>query len=272
MLKSISILFLTFYSLVLCQDVYPYFSDPNKQMLYEEKKVYIIEKSGKDQYYTGGESYTELANLWGNVLFNEDPDYVVKQNPLRTHYKYYYEFKIKQGNNELTELQFLLAAGYSDKAEQIYQNYQMQIDEYNKEWKNYYAQLDYYNKNNRKITRKKRGDYTDTKLYNYLDSAFGVSFVIFVLESLFIIYMDGEAHDDAYKIWEISAVSTIGIYSSSFLFLIPRKIEYKEDSIIRPTEPQINKPVLQQVLSNHQIKSLAEAYNRRIYQSIKESN
>ena len=47
LVKPIAIILLGVYSFALGQDVYPYFSDPNKQTKFEDEKVYIIEKSGK---------------------------------------------------------------------------------------------------------------------------------------------------------------------------------------------------------------------------------
>ena len=78
------------------QETYLYFSEPNKQTQFEDKRVYIIEKSGSEQHYSGGKSYITMANMWSHVLIGENPQYVVKQTPLKTHYEYYYEFKIKK--------------------------------------------------------------------------------------------------------------------------------------------------------------------------------
>ena len=51
------------------------------------------------------------------------------------------------------------------------------------------------------------------------------------------------------------------------VYHIPTKEKYIEDTMYKPSPPST--PSLEQVLSNEQIKSLAEAYNRRIFEEIK---
>ena len=73
MKKYFAILFIFLYTFALAQDVYPYYSNPNKQIEFEDKKIYVIEKNEKEEYYTysGGTSYTQLANTWGYLLLDE---------------------------------------------------------------------------------------------------------------------------------------------------------------------------------------------------------
>ena len=89
------ILAISLCSVTLAQSTYPYFLDPNKQIEFEEKKITIMEIDEKEEYYTrsGGETWTEMANTWGYLLLDENPSYVVKQTPLKTHinYKHIYE-------------------------------------------------------------------------------------------------------------------------------------------------------------------------------------
>ena len=46
MKKIIAILFL--FTFAICQDVYPNFSDPKKQLQFERKRIYIKEVSEKE--------------------------------------------------------------------------------------------------------------------------------------------------------------------------------------------------------------------------------
>jgi len=72
------------------------------------------------------------------------------------------------------------------------------------------------------------------------------------------------------KSFNISSVIALGITSAFFITAYMGEDEkYTEDTMHKPYPP--SKPVIKQVLSNEQIKSLAEAYNRRIYEEIKTS-
>ena len=59
------------------------------------------------------------------------------------------------------------------------------------------------------------------------------------------------------------SIGSIGLIITGF---IPSKENYTVDSITKPMPP--SEPQLKQVLTNEQIKSLAESYNRRLYQKI----
>ena len=224
------------------QDEYPYFSDPEMQTKFEDNRVYIIEKSGKELHYSGGESYTELANTWGYILLDESPEYVVKQTPLKTHYEYYYDFKIKKGTKILDELEFLLETGYDSKAKEVYNNYEKIMTPYRIKYSEYEKQFNYYLENN-KTSIKSKNVYGECCLFPY----FGLTFLVGALNgfSPFI------------------SIGSIGLIITGF---IPSKENYTVDSITKPMPP--SEPQLKQVLTNEQIKSLAESYNRRLYQKI----
>ena len=224
------------------QDEYPYFSDPDKQITFEENKVYIIEKSGKELHYSGGESYTELANTFGYILLDESPKYVVKQTPLKTHYKYFYEFKIKKANRLLNELEFLLEAGYNSKAKDVYNNYENIMEPYRIKYAEYEKQFDDYIKNNKTSKQFKKSYGGNCCMYIFGAIAF-IGWVEIVPEII------GPA-----------------LAASLIAYLTPSKQYYEVNSLTQPTPP--TEPQLKQILSNEQIKSLAESYNRRIYNEI----
>ena len=228
------------------QDSYPYFSDPNKQTKFEDNRVYIIEKSGKELHYSGGESYTELANTWGYILLDESPEYVVKQTPLKTHYEYYYEFKIKKGTKTLNELEFLLEAGYNVKAKEIYNIYEEKMVPYKEQYAIYEKEINNYLENNKKIEK------------HYVRYGKSDCFAQYFLGSCAMIY--------AVPYIETAVFAGIGMLITYF---IPTKEKKVYDTISKPTPP--SEPTLGQVLTNEQIKSLAESYNRRIYEEIKVS-
>jgi hypothetical protein len=224
------------------QDVYPYFSDPGKQVTFEENKVYIIEKSGKELHYSGGESYTELANTFGYILLDESPKYVVKQTPLKTHYKYFYEFKIKKGMRLLNELEFLLEARYDSKAKDIYNNYEKIMEPYRIENAEYEKKLNYYKKNNKTSQKYK--------------IVFGDNCLVYGFAAMAILGVTAD-------FYEAMLTGAIGFAISYF---IPSKQYYTVNTMDKPMPP--SEPQLKQALSNEQIKSLAESYNRRTFNEI----
>jgi hypothetical protein len=278
LVKPIAIILLGVYSFALGQDIYPYFNDPNKQTKFEDEKVYIIEKSGKTQYYSGGENYTELANTLGYIFLDEDPDYVVVQTPLKTHYEYYYVFKIKQGTKELTELEFLVMAGYDTKAKEIYDTYEKKMRPYNIKYAAYKENLDNYYKNNKVVEHTKRVRWK----FNKLSSRLGCLSLCSILTMAYF-YAQGE-RASAYTMWGdnsgvwtdderesfgTSGVIALGITSAFFItWYMGIDEKYTEDTMDKPSPPSY-KPSIEQVLSNDQIKSLSESYNKRIYEEIK---
>jgi len=265
LVKPIAILLLGAYSFALGQDVYPYFSDPNKQTKFEDEKVYIIEKSGKEQHFSGGDSYTELANTWGYILLDEDPDYVVKQTPITTYYEYYYEFKIKQGAKELTELEFLLTAGYDAKAKEIYDKYEKKMSLYNTQYATYEKELKNYLENNKKIEKVRLVYYKGNRLF-YSFAFIGVLGTISFFTEINRRVNYKQA--DTYKAFGVMLFGILGGITS--FIVIPTEEKFEEDTMSKPSPP--SEPRIEQVLSNEQIKSLAESYNRRIYEEIKNAN
>ena len=63
------------------------------------------------------------------------------------------------------------------------------------------------------------------------------------------------------EIWGILTLG--GAIGAAIAYYIPQREKYEEDTMYKPSPP--SEPSIVQVLSNEQIKSLAEAYNRRLY-------
>ena len=68
---------------------------------------------------------------------------------------------------------------------------------------------------------------------------------------------------------EVLPLTLGGAVGAAIAYYIPQREKYEEDTLSKPSPP--SEPSIEQVLSNEQIKSLAEAYNRRIYEEIKNS-
>jgi hypothetical protein len=239
------------------QDTYPYFSEPNKQTQFEDKRVYIVEKSGSEQHLSGGKSYITMANRWRHVLRGENPQYVVKNKPIKTHYEYYYEFKIKKGAKILNELEFLLEAGYNDKAKQVYNIYEKTLTPYRNEYRRYEEKLNYFYSSNNKTTKEK----IVFKESFEGQAVLGGCFLIYGL-SYFLNFSAFIEEGDTGKI----ITSGIPLLAIGFMLMNPSIKKYDESSLKKPVKPI--EPTLNQVLSNEQIKSLAESYNRRLYDEI----
>ena len=244
------------------QDSYPFFSDPNKQIEFEEKRFYIIEKSGKEMHYSGGESYTELANTLGYILLDESPKYVVKQTPIKTHYTYFYDFKIKRGTKILTELEFLFEAGYEAKAKEVFSIYENVLAPYRSQLADYRKKLDYFNKNNR-ITTSKETNWDDETAGGCYNTVIGC-YAMMTWPLIAWAILDDDFRDVIYFEDEGMWLPVIAIINVMSMF--PIKGEKKVNSLPIPQKPV--EPTLKQALANEQIKSLAEAYNRRLYKEI----
>ena len=98
---------LIFATPLLAQDTYPYYSDPEKQLLYGSKKIEIDFKESTKQIISGGGSqFNPLYILKDDVFLFEDMPMLYNES-INTNYVYHSEFKIFQNNRELSEIDFL---------------------------------------------------------------------------------------------------------------------------------------------------------------------
>ena len=85
------LIILSLLSFVLSEDVYPYFSDIEKQLEFEEKRIIITEVNEKEMYLSGGGSeFNELSLLLPYV----EPRYI--NSNIETKYRYIYKLEIKK--------------------------------------------------------------------------------------------------------------------------------------------------------------------------------
>ena len=96
------ILVLLFLTIGLTQDEYPYFSDPQKQFKFEEKRIYVLEESKEQRHTYGGGS---KRNPWHGIIPNE-PLYI-KSN-ISTSYTYKYTFQMIQSDFVRPRMPFYL--------------------------------------------------------------------------------------------------------------------------------------------------------------------
>jgi hypothetical protein len=194
------------------------------------------------------------------------------------------------GATQMTELEFLYYAGYNEKAKTIYKEqyeepmkpYYQEYAEYEKELEIYNSVLPEWNKNNIQTTEvvsKTDTRYVDNDLFGLVALTFFGSGLWGTIDGLIcLIGNDDGDNDDA-----CSRAGTAWIIcGSSFLliFVVDDKVsqEYTYKKTIttnsieppaRPYAPYDPNLTITQVYTNQQITSLAESYNRRLYEEIK---
>ena len=243
MKKYISILFIFLYSFALAQDVYPNFSDALKQLKFEENRIYILEDSGEERITTGGGSYTEIANPIGYILGVENAQYVAKSLPVDTYYKYWYEFKIKQGTDELNEMEFIKLIGLIEKYDYIKNKRLKMLEEYNAALENH-----------------KNSSYVGQGIVGYKKRI--NSWIPFLVGSGLLL-----VQNESGRVIEEVRIPAMLIFTFWVFNLFSKEKPIYGDVILYGLNQPI-KPEFKQILSNEQIKSLAESYNRQVYKEI----
>ena len=85
----------------LGQDVYPYFSDMEKQLEFERRKIVIEEGESTQQIITGGGSEVN----WLSLFDSSEPKYINK--PIETNYIYSSYFNIHRNGKKISEVKCL---------------------------------------------------------------------------------------------------------------------------------------------------------------------
>ena len=243
---------LCLFSFILAE--YPYFDDINKQLEFEKNKIYIEDKSGERMLVSGGESYTALANPLGYLLLDEDPDYISKNRSIQTEYEYLSEFNIIRNAKKISEIEFFKIIGLNDEANKI-------IEDYNKELKIYENKIE----SHYTITIPESEGFFLKLAGIWLATLGGGSLLFNDYGSDGI---DSEAsftkQKDAEKALIFGALVLIGRW-----LIIKNTDLLKEESRTRIIPNELQSPVIKQTLSNQQLKSLAETYNKQLYYKIK---
>ena len=240
LVKPIAIILLGAYSFALGQDVYPYFSNSKKQFEFEKKRIYIKEVSENKQIISGGSEFNIMR------LFDDSAPLTIPA-PVRTTYNYKYEFHILQNGKNLTEVEFLRLIGLKEEAEEILNDFSSKIIIWEK-------------------------TPSIEVIQRHKDEAFtGCGYIGLIVGGLFLLnptecYEAGSVPSGGYV--EAGCNSTKGLGLAFGLFgLIWVSMGKEKTAFIKPSKPE-----LEQTLSNEQIKSLSESYNKRIYEEIKNAN
>ena len=278
-------------------DEYPYFLDIDKQFRFENKRIYVKEEEGERTLFSGGDSYTELANPWGYLLLDQSPAYISKNHPITTTFEYWYKFTITQNNIELTEIDFLRTTGLHEQANSILKNYSDKLNIYNNNL------LDFEKKNKLKneihvedfnFQRGWIGHMSNFKGGLNDDSSIDaiLGYINLCIAGLWMLdwYANGDLYSefcddygneygdcDDYDNWKEDSKIYSDILSITVSLNLSNLIKwtktdkrktwkYPEYRNIKPPK----KPKLKQTLSADQIYSISESYNKRIFNEIKE--
>jgi hypothetical protein len=238
--KIIAILLLFCYSVLIGQNSYPNFSDPNKQLEFVKKRIYIIEDKGSYPVTSGGGSTTKLANpLY--FFTGHEPQYVEKQNPIHTTNYQYNKFRLEQNNKVISEIDLLSLLGLEDERNRISDDFREKLSQYEKE-------IELISQNPINI--------------RYEDKVFFDSHMVF---KSFITIFGGVSTILSLQGGASKAVNTFTILSWA-IFIPGAFIPIKTKIETKNKYPQ--KPKMTQTMSNNQIKSLVNTYNLNIYKEI----
>ena len=220
------------FSYVFGQDTYPYFSDMPKQLEFEKNRIIIEEVERTQQIITGGES---KFNPWSLLVLpiKKSPNNtlvvsMLKNAPIETHYEYLSFFTIQRDGKDISEIEMLRVIGLNQEADIIIKKFENVLKEYN---------------------AIKPDTTIDAKYYKKKNWAFWL-----LLASPFAI--ESGKNDDAPEVVIAGYLAIINYVVNIF----DKKSNYY---IIKKSTP-----VLQQQLNATQTKSMAEAYNRKLYSEI----
>ena len=211
---------------------------------------------------SGGAQFNYLA-----FLNSSQPLYLPDE--IKTEYAYINEYDIIQNGRILTEIEFLEIIGLSEAVEEIRSNFIQMVEEYNNKVAQYNKAVEHYENN--------------LSIGQLVLNPLSTGFCILGWSSTFIgLWMYVEINSDISKTFDFDKKKAgyqkppfnilvgIGIISLASSYLSSLKYEALEKNNPKPYN-YISKPVLKQKYTNKQLKSLAESYNKRIYEEIKNS-
>ena len=220
------------------QDEYPYFSDMKKQLEFEQKKIIVSDIKESRQIIEGGGSEFN----WLSIISEYEPTYKIA--PITTEFEYVTIFSIKRNGHIISEIDFLNFVGLNSQADKIIENYRSQLDTYDKS-----------------LTNKKL--VFDESNFNFRKNCFyvlgGVSFAMAVS-----LNNSGDYKESRAKPAGIFVPGAIA--GGLSLGAIIAAISIKKSDYMK--EIKVPYPVLKSLLTNEQVKSMAEAYNRKLYNDI----
>ena len=121
------LLIILIYGVIYSADQYPYFTNVEKQLEFEERKVEINEVNEKEMYISGGGSEFNWLSILNPYLdsYTQQPLYL--NSDQKTSYRYIYTFEITQNGRIIPELEFLKIIGLHDRFDKIVNEYNAEI-------------------------------------------------------------------------------------------------------------------------------------------------
>jgi len=229
MINQITLLLLV--GLVWGQDVYPYFSDMGKQLEFEQNRITIIDVKETRQFISGGGSEFN----WLSLISKYEPAYVVA--PIKTDFYYVTKFSITKNGKVLSEIDFLNTIGLNEQADSLVLDYQKQFK----------------NSKNQKSYIFNQTGYVSSKLAGPLWTI-GWGYCVFIFGDP---KNDGNLPDSDSRNWLLLSIA--GTATGIWMWTTPKSRYTREVPAV---------PNIQSYLSNQQVKSLSEAYNRKLYNDI----
>jgi len=253
---------------LFAEDEYPYFKDMKKQLEFEEGKIIINEVDEKEMIIGGGGSEYNWLSLLNPYLdsYAQQPLYLNTET--ETSYRYTYIFEITQNGRIISELEFFQNIGLQDRFDKIIAEYNSEVEIYNKTIEDNTP----YEISKKEYTKKKhiiqnKAKYHTGKLLKFFNWCSLGYFSFWTTYSIIQLY---EASNDNRGLK--SHYTKVGITSVLIILLnvfINKEINERYNPIVI-NKIDIPEPQLKQNLTSTQLSSLSEAYNRKLYNEIKE--
>ena len=259
------IILILIYGVIYCEDQYPYFTNVEKQLEFEERKIEINEVNEKEMYISGGGSEFNWLSILNPYLdsYAQQPLYL--NSDQKTSYRYIYTFEITQNGRIIPELEFLKIVGLQDRFDKIVNEYNSEVDVYNKKVEENKPYLtDKYNK----WKQVKLGGAPWTgKILKYSNYTLIGYVGIMGLASMATLASPPNDNPDLKSHYTKASIES-PIYL--FLFYKFHKWIKNNDRFKYRVKNKIgNPPQLKQTFTAKQLTSIGESYNRTLFDEIR---
>ena len=234
---------LCFISFLFAEDVYPYFSNPEKQFEFEKVRIYVEEVEEKEMLISGGAQFN-----FGYLVDSNQP--ITIPSPIKTDYKYSYKFEIKQNNQLINEQDFLIGIGLQNEAKAI-------LSEQTKL---------YFNSTYNVLATK-----LDTTYYEIIDKKKNYELDYFWIGYSLVTHSAAQVMHSSGSFSKEEDLSLILLFHGLGLIadgvLIEKYLNRRYNFSYK--QKTLKDFKYKQSLSNQQIISLSESFNKKVYEQIK---
>ena len=203
--------------------------DDMSKQLEFEKKKILVENNVDKRQVISGGG-SEFN--WLSLMSNYQPTYLV--SPIQTDFEFVTTFSIQRNGKDISEIDFLRFVGLDNQADSIVANYQEQISNFN---------------DNENLVLDRENFVFRKGMLGGCGALFG---------SITLVFSNDKMNIESFI---TNATGLISLASFTAFFLTK-----KESFMIKDKS---NYPRLESFLSNEQVESISEAYNRKLYNDIK---